>query len=420
MRSLTLVFIFVIAIFASPETASSQTVPGAQNSCVNCHASADDENLAQPVAKLKNDIHAQRGLSCVNCHGGDATADDMARAMDSRSGFVGAPTAKQIPAFCGKCHSNADTMKRFNPAIRVDQEIEYASSVHGKRNAQGDTSAATCVSCHGSHGITAIKDPNGPVYPTHVAETCGRCHANADYMKKYGIPTDQLQKYQTSVHADALFKRHDLSAPTCNDCHGNHGAVPPGTASVGNVCGTCHARQSELFGKSRHKTAFDAMNLSECVACHSNHDVQHPTDELIGTVSPAVCITCHDKGEAGYETAEFVYRRLAQLNERIASADNILKRAARSGMEVSKASFDLNDARDSLTNARVVLHTFSPDEVEKVIVPGEAISEKAQQAGENALRELLFRRQGLAVSLIVIAVAAASIYLKIRQIERKQ
>ena len=89
-------------------------------------------------------------------------------------------------------------------------------------------------------------------------------------------------------------------------------------------------------------------------------------------------------------------------------------------MEVSKASFDLNDARDSLTNARVVLHTFSPDEVEKVIVPGEAISEKAHQAGENALRELLFRRQGLAVSLSVIAVAAASIYLKIRQIERKQ
>jgi hypothetical protein len=31
---------------------------------------------------------------------------------------------------------------------------------------------------------------------------------------------------------------------------------------------------------------------------------------------------------------------------------------------------------------------------------------------------LLFRRQGLAVSLIVIAVAAASIYFKIRQIER--
>jgi predicted CXXCH cytochrome family protein len=237
-------------------------------------------------------------------------------------------------------------------------------------------------------------------------------------MKKYGIPTDQLQKYETSVHAEALFKRHDLSAPTCNDCHGNHGAAPPGTASVGNVCGTCHARQSELFAKSPHKTAFDAMNLSECAACHSNHDVGHPTDALIGTASPAVCITCHDKGEAGYQAADLVHRRLAELTERIAGADDILKRAARAGMEVSKASFELNDARDSLTNARVVLHSFAPDEVEKVIVPGVAISQKAHQAGENALRELLFRRQGLAVSLIVIAVAAASIYFKIRQIER--
>ena len=417
MRILIPIFVIAIALFV-PATASPQTAPAVQNSCMNCHAEAGDDNLAEPVAKMKNDIHAQRGLSCVNCHGGDATADVMERAMDPRKGFVGAPTAKQIPGFCGKCHSNADTMKRFNPSIRVDQETEYASSVHGKRNAQGDTSVATCVSCHGSHGMAAIKDPNGPVYPTHVAETCGRCHANAGYMKKYGIPTDQLQKYETSVHAEALFKRHDLSAPTCNDCHGNHGAAPPGTTSVGNVCGTCHARQSELFAKSPHKTAFDAMNLSECTACHNNHDIGHPTDALIGTASPAVCITCHDKGEAGYQAADLVHRRLAELTDRIAGADDILKRAARAGMEVSKASFELNDARDSLTNARVVLHSFSADEVEKVIVPGVAISEKAHQAGESALRELLFRRQGLAVSLIVIAVAAASIYFKIRQIER--
>jgi predicted CXXCH cytochrome family protein len=159
------------------------------------------------------------------------------------------------------------------------------------------------------------------------------------------------------------------------------------------------------------------MNLTECAACHSNHDVVHPTDELIGTASPAVCVTCHDKGEAGYQAADLVHRRLAELNGRIAGADEILKRAARAGMEVSKASFELNDARDSLTNARVVLHTFSPDEVEKVIVPGVTISQKAHGAGETALRELLFRRQGLAVSLIVIAIAAISVYLKIRQIE---
>src|ERR1019366_918341 len=159
----------------------------------------------------------------------------------------------QVQGFCGKCHSNAETMKRFNPSLRVDQESEFATSVHGKRIAEGDTKPATCISCHGSHGIRAVKDPTSPVYPTNVAATCGKCHAKADYMKQYGIPTDQLQKYQTSVHAEALKK--DLSAPTCNDCHGNHGAAPPGTASTANVCGTCHIRQAELFAKSPHGSA---------------------------------------------------------------------------------------------------------------------------------------------------------------------
>jgi hypothetical protein len=46
------------------------------------------------------------------------------------------------------------------------------------------------------------------------------------------------------------------------------------------------------------------------------------------------------------------------------------------------------------------------------------IAEKARRSGEDALKELQFRRKGLAVSLLVIALAVVSIYLKIRQIEK--
>src|SRR4029079_7787060 len=121
-----------------------------------------------------------------------------------------------------------------------------------------------------------------------------------ELMKPYKIPTDQLQKYRESVHADALLKKQDLSAPTCNDCHGNHGAVPPGAASVANVCGTCHARQSELLSAS-------PMSFNQCLACHNNHDVRHPTDALIGVTSEATCVTCHDTGAAGYQAAAAIH-----------------------------------------------------------------------------------------------------------------
>ena len=383
----------------------------APNTCVSCH----DE----PAARVQNDVHFKRGLSCVSCHGGDATQEDLEKAMDPRKGFVGSPIPKQVPAFCGRCHSNAETMKRFNPKLRVDQEAEYATSVHGKRVAQGDPKPATCISCHGSHGVLPVNDAKAPVFPTNVAQTCGRCHIDADLMKPYGIKTDQKAGYSKSVHAEAMVKKGDNSAPTCNDCHGNHGAAPPGAAAVANVCGTCHARQAELFGTSLLKAPFDAMGVGECIACHSNHEIRHPTDASVGTTPEAFCMNCHTAGDAGYTAADAIHKKLTSLTASIETADGILRKAGRAGMEVSHARFELNDARDALVNARVVVHSFSPDAVEKIVAPGMEIANNAHRAGENALAELLFRRKGLTISLVVIAFAIVSLYLKIRQIERR-
>jgi hypothetical protein len=308
-------------------------------------------------------------------------------------------------------------MKRYNPAMRVDQETEYVTSVHGRKIAQGDQKAATCISCHGYHGVKAVKDSSAPVFPTHVAETCGRCHADTAYMKPYGIPTDQAQKYRQSVHSDALLRKQDLSAPTCNDCHGNHGAAPPGLNAVANVCGTCHARQSELFGQSPHKSVFETLGVSECVACHSNHDIQPPSDDTIGIAPQSICVKCHDSGEAGFVAAEAMHRQLRELDGKISEAELVLARAARAGMEVSRPRFELASARDGLINARVVVHSAAPEALGKVVAPSVTIAEKAQRAGEDAMHELQFRRKGLAVSLLIIALAVVSVYLKIRQIE---
>jgi len=403
---------FLIILFVLPSAFNAS----AQDTCVSCHEQIGDE-MAAPIELVKNDVHGHRGFSCVNCHGGDPKINDVDASMDPKKGFVGKPEPRQVAAFCGKCHSSADFMKQFNPGLRIDQQSEYATSVHGKRVAQGDVRPATCLSCHGAHGVRPVKDPNSPVYPTRVANTCGGCHSKPETMKAYGIPTDQASKYLKSVHADALLKKQDLSAPTCNDCHGNHGAAPPGTASVGNVCGTCHARQAELFGKSPHQNAFDALGIPQCLACHGNHDVQHPTDAWVGTESTAVCVMCHDKGEPGHATAQAIHTGLAALDAEIASSRLVVDRAARAGMEVSGARFDLNDARDKLINARVMVHSFSTDELKKAVDPGRDLARKAGMAGESALQELQFRRKGLAVSLIVIGMAIAALYLKIRQIE---
>ena len=391
-----------------------------KSSCIECHVKLDDPRLSAPAKLFDNDVHRGRGLSCNDCHGGDPTADTSEAAKDPMKGFLGKPRTLDIPAYCGKCHSDADLMKRFNPSLRVDQEKEYYTSVHGQLLRTGEQKVATCISCHTVHGIRAVNDPLSSVYPLNVADTCAKCHSNADYMNAFKIPSDQVTKFKTSVHAKALYEKQDLSAPTCNDCHGNHGAAPPGIASVANVCGQCHARQADLFQTSPHKAAFDQQGLAECVTCHSNHDIAAPTDQMIGTHQGALCVNCHSDGDKGFASAGHMRSRLEQLIASIDKANDILTLAERKGMEVSKPKFELKGAADALTHARVLIHSSSTVELDKVVEPGLGVASKGYQAGLDALEELSFRRKGLAVSLVFILFLALLVYLKVRQIESRQ
>lgn len=403
----------VLLILACPVAAQQK------NSCIECHTTLEGQ-IGDPARSIKDDIHLSRGLSCNDCHGGDPTKDDKVAAKDPRKGYLGRPRIADIPAFCGKCHNDASFMKKFNPALRVDQEKEYATSVHGQLLRTGNEKVATCISCHGVHGIRSVTDALSSVYPLNVAETCAKCHSEAARMAEFNIPTDQYTNYKKSVHAKALYERQDLTAPTCNDCHGNHGAAPPGIASVANVCGQCHARQAELFQASPHKVAFDNAGFGECIKCHSNHDIAKPTDELMGTGDKSVCITCHKQGEKGFIVAGQMRSTIDDLLGRIHRSEEILDRAERAGMEVSRPKFDLREAIDGVTHARVLIHTSSTAEVDKVIAPAVAVTDKTYQAGEGALAELKFRRKGLVVSLFFILFLAVLVYLKLREIERRQ
>jgi hypothetical protein len=388
-----------------------------KSSCVTCH-SALQGKFVEPAKLFPSDVHHEAGLSCADCHGGDPKEMSM-DAMSPAKGFRGAPRKAQIPEFCGRCHSNPDYMRHYNPSLRTDQLSEYLTSVHGKRLKQGDAKVAACVDCHSVHNIRAVTDPRAPVYPTNVANTCAKCHADAEYMKGYKIPTNQFASYEKSVHAAAL-AGGDTSAPTCTTCHGNHGATPPGVSSVANVCGTCHAFNEQLFDKSPHKAAFAAMGLPGCVQCHSNHEILKPTDALVGVGPKAICITCHSKGDPGYAGAAKIAGDIAKLNTFYLRANQILGTAERSGMEVSAARVELSSAHSDLLKARVDVHSFDPAQVQKQTDEGVQVAQKSYQEGVAALHERDVRRKGLGLSLTFIVLAILGLVLKIRQMERKK
>jgi hypothetical protein len=243
--------------------------------CLKCHA--DDGKMKKFNSKIdvaqfklfKASVHGKSEIAtCVTCHG----AHGIKRASDPRSPVY--PTSEI--RLCSKCHSDANYMKKFNPGLPTDQFEKYKTSVHGQRILIGDIKVATCSDCHSAHAIFPANDPRSTVFASSLPATCARYHSDADYMRGYKIPTDQYEKYVKSVHGKALLEKGDLSAPACNDCHGNHGAVPPGVKSISHVCGVCHALNAEMFSRSPHASVFEAKKIPQCEICHGNHLIEHP------------------------------------------------------------------------------------------------------------------------------------------------
>lgn len=403
----------LLVVSASVGTVSAQT----QNTCLDCH-SALDPPLQVTEQQFSSDIHSEKGLTCASCHGGDPTKADM-DAMSKAAGFRGKIPRSQIPEFCGRCHSDGAFMRKYNPSLRTDQLSQYKTSMHGKLLAKGDTKVAVCIDCHGVHGLRPPSDTRSKVHPLNIAETCSRCHADASYMRSYGIPTNQFANYSTSVHHDALVVRGDLSAPTCTTCHGNHGAAPPGVDSVQNVCSKCHVFQDQMYNKSSHKAAFQSAGLPGCVVCHSNHMVSHPTDAKLGTGPEGVCMRCHTVGDrCDVATAEML-ASLTRLDAANGNAHKVLGVAESSGMEVSQARLDEDLARDAATKARVTIHSFRKELVNQDIQEGLKIAAKNLQAGNNALAERDYRRRGLGLALVFILISVVALFLYIRHIEPK-
>jgi predicted CXXCH cytochrome family protein len=396
--------------------------------CSTCHSDPEfmkkyNKNLpVNQMALLKNSVHGglalngkERIVQCTTCHG--------AHGIISVKNHSSPVYPLNIPRTCAKCHSNAVLMREYNPSLPVDQLDKYRTSIHGIRNGKGDPRTAECVSCHGSHDILPVKDANSNVYPINLPKTCAKCHSNADYMREYKIPVQQYEKFSMSVHGIALLQNKDLSAPSCNSCHGNHGAVPPGVESISKVCGTCHVLNADLFSSSPHKKAFDEHNYPECETCHSNHLIISATDKLLGVTKEAVCSRCHSENEnvKGYRVAKEMRLLMDSLDHSEELAKNLVNEAEQKGMEISEAKFKLRDAHQAKLQARTMVHSFNEGKF-KEIVDGKGLATTNEIIAEanNAIDEFYFRRIGLGISVLVISFLALMIFLYIRRMERSK
>lgn len=397
-----------LAALALAAPAAAQA-PAARNGCVECHGDVLEE--------AGSDVHRGARISCVDCHHGDASTDDMEKAKDPKKGFVAKPRGLAAAQLCGNCHSDIERMRVLNPRLPTSQLAEYRTSGHGKLAQKGNLRVATCVSCHGFHGIRPVSDPGSPASKGRIVETCTHCH-NATYMKGIQIPTDQLEKYTQSVHGQKRLKERDASAPACTDCHGNHGAAPPGVYAVTHVCGKCHVTQAELFGASTHAAYFRDGGMPPCTTCHNHHDILATSDDMLGTGPRGVCATCHQPGDHCDVATAAMKKGIENLDTALGHARVSLDRAERLGMDVERPTYELTAAGEALVRARVVVHSLSEKEFAKVIEEGVVVAKEVDKAALVKLDEYGYRRKGLAVAAAMLLLFAGLLTLKARHIEQ--
>ncbi len=400
-------------VVPTPVVHVSPSVRG-QNSCITCHT-AQGGNSVKIVQDFATSIHAERNLTCVDCHGGDATKATKEEAMSSKAGYIGKPKTVDIPALCASCHARVETMRQYD--IPTDQWAKYQQSVHGKRLAQGDTKVATCFTCHDGHSTKKVTDPNANVYSLNVPALCGGCHSNTELMKPYNIPTNQYELYQKSVHGIALLQKQDTRAPSCATCHGTHGAAPPGFDEVANVCGGCHTATQDYYLKSKH--ASGTPGTPKCVTCHGRYDVGVPSETMFIGFTARDCTACHPAGSPQAQVVQDIYNNIDTSARKITQAERAINDAALAALITAPEDLKLADAKTNLITARAAQHTLNLDTVKERTEKASSKAEEIVEDAGKAVGESVFRRQVMVIGLAIMALSIGALWIIRRELYRQ-
>jgi Zn finger protein HypA/HybF involved in hydrogenase expression len=231
-------------------------------------------------------------------------------------------------------------------------------------------------------------------------------------MAAYKIPSDQLEKFRTSVHGVALFVDQHPLAPTCATCHGSHGASD--VQGITAACGHCHSRTLEYFNESPHRKAVQDGKMSECVSCHGYHDTPAPNLTLLDTTCPA----CHAADSQGFATAQKLKAMLTQAQQSLETANLELVQIERIAPTAVRFRPRLQQARANYLEALPVQHALRVERVDDLTRSARSISEDVRSAIHGIEQDRRLSLLWLAVVWVYVLFTAGVAYLYRR--ERRQ
>ena len=369
----------------------------------------------------KASVHGQNGVGCADCHGGDPTSDQIGVAMDPAAGLHrqarprrDGRRVRQLPLRCRRGCGSTSSRPTSTPST--------TTSVHGQRLATaatpGSPSASTATAPTTSRRRPTRRRPSSPSTSRSSARPATR---TPTLMQPYGIPTDQYDVYQKSVHGQALLddRRHagaDLRL------------VPRLPRRQAPDLG--HGRQRLRQVPHRHPGPLRAEPAlrarrpgPKCWTCHGTHDVSQPDEALFfhptppdvrvhhlprpddptaadqarrasRTTADRRCDTCHHPDSDIYAQAEGDPRRsLAAPRPPTTDAEARIAEAAALGMIVTDADVALTEAKTSLIQARAAVHTTKLTLVSSTAGDAETKADSAASMAQAKLDESVFRQE---------------------------
>jgi len=271
--------------FALPGLSSGEL--GAQevftnDDCLECHTAEPETVPGKPGELVFDGVRPEYFdesvhylLDCIDCHTGITDLDHD----------VPLP-----PAECASCHEST--------------VAEYSRSIHSVSHELGDSGAATCADCHGTHEMVGVDQFESPVFKFNLPQTCAKCHENPGLTEEYQMRyPEAAAHYAESIHGRALLEMGLIVAPSCNDCHGVHDTKRSvdrdsytNHANIAKTCGQCHVGVEDIYNESVHGVLLAEGDPEGpvCTDCHTAHDIETPTNAHFKAVSDERCGECHE------------------------------------------------------------------------------------------------------------------------------
>jgi len=279
--AILLSLVFSLFFLASPGQIKAQEdeefEPIDSSMCSTCHEeSADHVAFSEELGKS---VH--EGLECLDCHQDKSTIPHR----EEEGFYVGIQG-------CATCHDD------------ISEEYQY----HGSIKVGSSDDIPTCVSCHGSHTILPSSASDSMVHPSHLKQTCEKCHKNEELIAEYpSLASHPISVYEASVHgrggADA--------AAGCVDCHGVDASPHKmlaasfenstvSRANIPDTCGLCHDEAAEDYWEGIHGKLFKAGKTAApvCTDCHGKHGIFSTSDKnspvSSSEIATETCARCHN------------------------------------------------------------------------------------------------------------------------------